>query len=114
MIGWGLAFTKRHGYRRRGGFIGIGWSRSYRAHNPGLTDEELDNLWELGEDIAKECTGYVKLENPEPYMPKSCVYCVTLPKCTGDRQEVRPDLFRLIKCCFRHDALPEDEQLYGF
>jgi len=104
MRSWGFAFTSQWGYRERGNFVVIGWSRHHRAHHPGLTDDELDDLWNLGEDIARGCIGYVKLDGPNQYGETTCVYCANLASCTGDRREVRPDLFKLIKLCYSHDA----------
>lgn len=106
MTSGGFTFpTERRQYYGRGGFIGMGWSRHFRAHAPGLTDEQLDDLWTIGEEWAKTCTGFVK--NNQPDWVESCVFCNNLPGCAGEREEVRPDLFQLIKLAFRHDLMPQ-------
>ena len=92
---------KEHRYHYHGGFSGIAGFRRLRAHKPGITDDQLDDLWELGEEIASDCTGFFKSDESDPI--ESCVKCVNLPTCTGEREEVRPNLIRMIKIAFRHD-----------
>lgn len=76
------------------------WSSSFRAHNPALTDDELDDLWQLGEDTARGCTNFQK--RPVPNAAESCVDCHQLGECTGQAQGIHPGLLRLVKEAFRH------------
>ncbi len=107
MTGWGFVFPKeqRQYHGRDGSISGIVWSRNYRAHVPESAEEQLDDVWELGEDIAWNCGGFRNFDDTNP--EKSCANCASLPSCTGEKQEVRPDLFRLIKGAFAHDLIPE-------
>ena len=83
----------------------MGWSRGYRAHAPGLTDDELADLWEAGEAIAVACNEFRRGGEASP--ERNCVYCARLPVCTGAQQEARPELLLSIKEAFRHDLVAD-------
>ncbi len=89
--------------QRRGNLTSAGKSRTHRNHTPGITDDELDDLWELGRDTAGACVGFRKSRQKDP--EQNCVYCGRLASCTGEIRDVPPDLFKLIKTAFRHDLI---------
>lgn len=76
-------------------------SRSYRAHLPGMSDDEMEDLWDSGEDMARGCTAFFQRGVPDP--AKNCIACDNLSACNGEREESRPDLFRMIKEAYAHD-----------
>ena len=86
--------------RGSGRFIGAGRSRGYRAHDPGLTDDEMDELWGLGADMAGGCAEFCRERPDAP--ETNCVYCERLAACRREHG-VQPDLLRLLKAVFRHD-----------
>ena len=97
----------RDRWRNRGTsrLVGAWKSKGYRSHD-AITDEQMDDLWELGEDIANECAGFGRLGEADP--EKCCVVCDNLPGCNGERTDIRPDLLRMLKTAFRHDLYLEE------
>ena len=105
---WGCRSPRE---QKRGGasvasFITPWGSRSYRAHGL-ISCELLDELWEVGEEIASGCKTSINIKEPDTLIHTNCALCGDLAVCSG--QEAEPVIFRLLKECFRHDALPEGD-----
>lgn len=80
------------------------------AHNPGLSDDQLEEIWEFGTTFASSCSRYKK-GGASDNSQATCVDCETLSSCNGDQESVRPDLLQLVKKAFLHDS--KDDDIFG-
>ena len=88
------------GDRWLGGFNGLGWSRSLRAHRVGL-EEFLEDWYDRS---AETCTLFESISEVDKY-------CLTCTVCRHFEEECcsldfkGPIIISLLKACYNHDGL---------
>ena len=89
--------------RAWGGFNGLGWSKSFRAHDIGL-DEFSEDWYDRS---AEECELFVNISQVDKYV-FSCTVCRYFE--TGCEAEglKGPKIVSLLKTAYKHDSTPPD------
>jgi len=83
-----------------GGFNGLEWSKSFRAHGPMLADL-LDDYWER---TAETCNRFTNISEVDKYSV-TCTVCNYFDQECCSPDFVGPSMVKLLKSSYKHDGL---------
>jgi len=83
-----------------GGFNGLQWSKSFRAHWPMLSDL-LDDYWERS---AEACDRFENVSEVDKYSV-ACTVCSYFEEECCSPNFVGPSVVKLLKASYKHDGL---------
>ena len=83
-----------------GGFNGLEWSKSFRAHGPILADL-LDDYWER---TAETCNRFENISKVDKYSI-ICTVCLHFEEKCCSPDFVGPSMVKLLKASYKHDGL---------